>query len=114
MNNNTKTEFTAGPWEVESGMVQTAYTHKDCKLSVDCGVKVPIAYMDRKAGNGTLPCERDANAYLIAAAPELLDALLEIHKLYLCPTPKTMRDWSARVDVMADFARKAIAKAEGR
>lgn len=58
--------------------------------------------------------EAEANARLIAAAPELLEALMEIHKLSLCPTPNRIRDWSARVDVMADFARKAIAKAEGR
>lgn len=41
---------------------------------------------------------------------ELLEALSNIHKLYLCPAPKTMRDWFARCDVMADYARKAIAK----
>ena len=56
----------------------------------------------------------EANARLIAAAPEMLEALKEIHKLWCCPAPKTMRDWSARCDVMADYARAAIAKAEGR
>lgn len=36
--------------------------------------KVPIAKMDREPENRTLPTERDANAYLIAAAPDLLQA----------------------------------------
>lgn len=41
----------------------------------------------------------------------LLEALTDIHKLWLCPAPKTLRGWAARCDVMADYARKAIAKA---
>lgn len=45
---------------------------------------------------------------------EMLEALREIHKLWCCPAPRTLCDWSARCDVMADFARGAIAKAEGR
>lgn len=48
------------------------------------------------------------------AYPVLLNALVEIHKLWCCPAPRTLKDWSARCDVMADYARKAIAKAEGR
>ena len=72
MSTTTKVTYTPGPWEVESGMVQTVCEH-DCKLEVKCGVHIPIAWMDREAG--TLPCERDANAHLIAAAPELLEAL---------------------------------------
>jgi len=50
----------------------------------------------------------------ITADPDLLTALKEIHKLWLCPEPKRIKDWSARCDVMADYARRAIAKAEGR
>ena len=42
----------------------------------------------------------------------LLEALSEIHKLWACPTPKTLKDWSARCDVMADYARAAIKAAE--
>lgn len=63
-------QHTPGPWEVESGMVQTVAKHT-CTLP-GCGVHVPIALMDRNPGNGTLPYERDANAALIASAPELL------------------------------------------
>lgn len=66
---------TPGPWEVESGMVQTVLEHK-CKLK-GCGVHIPIAYMDRTLGNGTLPVERDDNARLIAKAPEMLAFIRE-------------------------------------
>lgn len=58
--------------------------------------------------------ERHANAQLIAAAPDMFEALAEIHKLWCCPEPKRMADWAARCDVMADFARKAMAKAGGK
>ncbi len=54
-------EHTSGPWKVVTGAVFT-----------EGGV--PIAMMDRETGNGTLPVERDHNAYLIAAAPDLLEA----------------------------------------
>lgn len=69
-------EFTPGPWEVCSGMVQTVAEH-NCKTP-GCGVHIPIAYMDREAGNGTMPVERDANAYLIAAAPEMFELLQDL------------------------------------
>ncbi len=60
---------TPGPWEVNSGMVQTVSG-------------IPIAHMDRAPGNGTRPCERDSNAYLIAASPRLLAACKALLKAY--------------------------------
>ena len=59
-------EHTPGPWKVSTGSVY-----------VDDGSDYPvtrIAYMDRD-GHDIRPVERDANARLIAAAPELLEAL---------------------------------------
>ncbi|KKM78764.1 hypothetical protein LCGC14_1356680 [marine sediment metagenome] len=61
---------TPGPWHVVTGSV---YTGIDWDGKSDPGV--PIASMDREPGNGTRPVERDANARLIAAAPDLLAAL---------------------------------------
>lgn len=58
--------MTPGPWLVESGAV---YTWHQFGNGWD---KTPIAVMDRSPGNGTLPVERDANAYFIAAVPDLL------------------------------------------
>lgn len=100
---------TPGPWEVDSGMVQTVAEH-DCKTP-GCGVRVPIAYMDRKPGNGTLPVERDANAQLISAAPDLLDAARTVlarvnHTNIHTPIEDMRSTW--------ELLKKAIDKAEGR
>lgn len=59
-------QHTEGPWICHSGMVWKADGSPD---------GIPIARMAREPGNGTLPTERDANARLIAAAPEMLKAL---------------------------------------
>jgi hypothetical protein len=67
---STVINHTPGPWETSCGMVQTVREH-ECKIT-GCGVHIPIALMDRTPGNGTVPTERDANAHLIAQAPELL------------------------------------------
>ena len=64
-------EHTAGKWVCVSGMVETSGG-------------IPIAYMDRVPGNGTMPCERDANARLIALVPDMLDVcemVLEADKI---------------------------------
>ncbi len=57
------TDHTSGPWTYESGMVYTVHGH------------IPVARMDREAGNGTSPAERDSNARLCAAAPDLKTAV---------------------------------------
>ena len=59
----SKTTHTKGPWIVVSGQVETPEG-------------IPIARMAREPQNGTTPVERDCNAYLCAAAPEML-AILE-------------------------------------
>lgn len=48
------------PWKVESGSIYTADG-------------TPIAHMDRVAGNGTSPTERDQNAHLIVEAVNAYD-----------------------------------------
>lgn len=64
-----KTMHTPGPWKVITGAV---YRQSPTRFD---GFPIPIAHMDREIGNGTAPVERDANARLIAAAPQLLEAL---------------------------------------
>ncbi len=66
---------TPGPWICHSGAVW-----KDGPNVYPKGQEmgIPIARMDREPGNGTQPVERDSNARLIAAAPELLEALAEL------------------------------------
>lgn len=75
-------EPTPGPWEVDSGMVQTV------RELPSSGLHIPIAYMDREPSNGTMPVERDANARLIAAAPDLLEALRSLQQEILLVTRK--------------------------
>jgi len=52
--------MTLGKWRVNSGMVETE-------------TGVPVCYMAREPGNGTLPVERDDNATAIAALPEFIE-----------------------------------------
>lgn len=68
---------TPGPWTCHSGMVWKTVENQWPKGSE---VGIPIARMDREPNNGTLPVERDENARLIAAAPELLAALEAAHQ----------------------------------
>lgn len=56
-------QHTPGPWIYSSGMVWAGD-----------GEEIPIAYMDRETPH-TKPVERDANARLIAKAPEMLALL---------------------------------------
>lgn len=90
-------KHTPGPWKEISGAVY-AYAR---------GGFIPIAKMDREPGNGTLPTERDANARLIAAAPELLEAC----KL-LVATWGSGDGAFSRLTVATQRAGDAIAKAE--
>ena len=98
--------YTPGPWVCHSGMV-----YKDGPNVWPKGNEngIPIARMDREPDNGTFPVERDANARLIAAAPELLEALKEYdeavrNKIGIIP------------ELRASYAKvvAALAKAEGR
>lgn len=99
-----KTQFTPGPWEVDSGMVQTVAER------LSSGLHIPIAWMDREPNNGTLPVERDANAQLIAAAPDLLSAAKDALESLL-RLPDT--EGAYRVTNISQL-RAAIAKAEGK
>ncbi len=94
----SKAEHTPGPWQCHSGMVWSG------PLDSDQYATVPIARMDRDTP-ATAPTERDANARLIAAAPDLLAAA----KLVLASIwgPEWERK---RVETTL---RTAIAKAKG-
>jgi len=87
-----ETRYTPGPWACHSGSVYT-----------DGGpVATPIARMDREAGNGTSPTERDANAHLIAAAPCMYQLLEEV------------RDGAIPAgSLWVDYIDAALAKARG-
>jgi len=88
-------KHTPGPWHVASGSVYSE-------------TGATIAHMFREPENTIRPVERDTNAALIAAAPELLYAA--IAALDCLERPHAERDEN-RVRVMLDVA---VAKAEGR
>jgi hypothetical protein len=85
-------EHTPGPWRYMQG-THSVYT-------VD-GKAIALAYGPRGIACGW----RDANARLIAAAPDLLEALKRLCSHGTRDHAQIAADW--------DFARAAIAKAEG-
>ena len=66
------TEFTPGPWKYSTGSVYKAES-----VDADGYPTSAIEHMDRENPD-TFGAERDANARLIAAAPDLLEALQEL------------------------------------
>ena len=95
--------YTPGPWSVET---------KGSRHFIDGADELTVAYVDRAGVRERQTYE--ANARLIAAAPELLAALHDLlgHAAWVCPS---VRD-GMRVELGAAIkhAEKAIAKAEGR
>lgn len=90
-----KTKFTPGPWLFEYGSVYAGDTR--------------IAMADR-GEDKTMPTERDNNCRLIAAAPELYEALEALLMNSCAPLGHSKLD---RYGEACDKARKALAKARG-
>ena len=92
-------KHTPGPWKLQAGR---SFETKSGTFH--------LAYGTSKNGVADFPdfCELDANAKLIAAAPDLLEAAI-IAADWLCECPEGT-DQYERGQVLA----KAIAKAEGR
>lgn len=92
---------TPGPWVFAYGSV-----YREDTLHDESSIR--IALMDRNEPH-TMPTERDANARLIAAAPELLSMLRQIDLWLVAPdtSRETLTDWQRLI-------RAAIANAEGR
>lgn len=90
---------TPGPWQAQR------------RAGSDYGYEV-VADRKRRIIAETICGEHDANAHLIAAAPELLEAL-KACKDFLdgVPRPSGIR---IHLDELSDTAEQVIAKAEGR
>lgn len=89
-------KHTPGPWEYDNGGVSRLKDHSgELRLMVDITTDSPIVGED------------EANAHLIAAAPDLLEALR-----------RARREWHVGFGVLSgettDAIDRAIAKAEGR
>ena len=87
-----KPGHTPGPWEVEK-----------CYIRAANATKYPIAWMEYPNGEGSKP-EMEANAALIAAAPELLEALEAVQFF-----EENRRNYHA----LDTIIRAALAKAKG-
>lgn len=94
----SETKWTPGPWKAPEGDFPDVYGPDDRLLAV---VYAPGNYEHNSQ-------EGHANARLIAAAPDLLDALQEAMRWI-----GRLTDWEGAGDPDADSWRAAIAKAKG-
>lgn len=111
---------TRGPWCVEAAMSDRAY---DIALDYEIPeAGSPILIASTYSDEGEIerpgyisPAEAEANARLMAAAPELLDALRLILPLAKGYAPAGQSDSARRhCNELCDIAETVRAKAEGR
>jgi hypothetical protein len=107
-----KTKHTQGPWRAE----KWDYSQCPNKLMVQTDKDAVCEILDLWCMNERTE-ERDANARLIAAAPEMLEALKELataaeHRDNTMGDPYRLIECKANLESAARNARAAIAKAE--
>lgn len=102
----TASKHTPGPWHMDPEEITSGF--RIVPKIGDRGLAVAIQRDAAPAipGSGIDRATAEANARLIAAAPELLEALEEMVKA------GEFEDWDGRCDCIA-VARAAIAKATG-
>lgn len=101
-------EFTPGPWEREhrkgaDGLYRTEVFSKQYGGIATCD------WTPKHCGNGVTETCRRANARLIAAAPEMHEAIKTAIS-YL----DSFGDWQEGEELLYCLLKKALAKAEGR
>lgn len=105
-------KHTPGPWTYtgESNGFDRAFILASvwAEIGPDCFDNLQVAWLDEEAYEGRDDCE--ANARLIAAAPDLLAALNSIATVGI----HEIHDWRAVALRMQETALSAIAKAEGK
>ncbi len=95
---------THGPWTLlKSRSINGAHIYSENARAI-------VARLTAKADKPI--DQKESDGYLIAAAPELLQALK--HAVKDCPCSLKERDSGHRVECFAPGALEAIAKAEGR
>lgn len=110
----TEAKHTPGPWfrDKESGFdcdVRAANGRKIASVNVQCMPRTKQQFDGRKA-------ENNANAYLIAAAPELLEASMKVLQWFEAEDDHSKADFYQRMQMCRDaeeLIRSAIAKATG-
>jgi hypothetical protein len=97
-------QYTLGPWEAIKA------SHGPIDVFDPNGRDIVTVY-----GNAVCAISQEANARLIAAAPELLEALRGMLEGYAWDHEKTAREQGEyQLVSYVRIARNAIAKAEGR
>lgn len=103
------TQHTQGPWLLDG---QTVYALNDDRLQCN----IFSCRVDQGRNNGRLTPENEliANAHLISAAPDLLEALIELSSLEVKGHSLLDRlQFSTEGRTLSDKITKAIAKAKG-
>lgn len=114
----SKAKHTPGPWTVDA--VMSEYLHDIC-LDYEVpggGSPIVIASVDFHDHEDASPVisarAADANARLMAAAPELLAALATLVSAWESVSPRVQVPDEINVDSHWNAARNAIAKAKGK
>lgn len=100
-----------GPWEVQEVLDSREFDENCAKVLLIHGPGGDIAYAAHYSINGNT-AKQQANARLIAAAPELLEALKLLYREMELSGNAGSKDYGWPKAILA--SREAIAKAEGR
>jgi hypothetical protein len=109
----SETKFTPGPWSQAHRETRTSWGYStEVFTPRNDEVVATVAWYPRDADEGgAIGTYREANAHLIAAAPELYEALVHFIE---DPTFQVAVGGNPNVvDRMLDHARAALAKARG-
>lgn len=109
-----ETTYTPGPWRLDDASEHDAWLFSDTYHFIDAGSGCVGA-----GGFAIQGCVGVADAHLIAAAPDLLEALKAVLDFWdgklMCAPAETDRECLTRTqDEARGAARAAIAKAEGQ
>lgn len=107
---------TPGPWIQQTGMIYRADGFKDHRFSAPDGLLLAQVMAHRDHGPALAIAE--ANARLISAAPEMLDALKWargiVNDYWHANTTEEKNHFAQDMQSAIDTMSKAISKAEGR
>lgn len=109
MSTQTKGKHTEGPWHLNTSIRSNLYVEtNNARMPFICDMQLSVASEDDKD-------EIEANARLIAAAPELLDIVRRIESIYVYVDSITAGDagMNTRAKRMLRDCREVLAKAEG-
>ncbi len=123
-------KHTPGPWKVQwyprsqTAEIETVaqelgtYRHMTNALPMCAGVNsevelIPWEIEGEETRYVRYSAEACANARLMAAAPEMLEALDSVFRMLLGPEPKTLKGYAQRCSFIDRTVRNALNKAEG-